>query len=108
MQHVEAARPHEARQHVAERVVADMADMDAPGRVGEHLQHVIFRPRVVVFRGKNRLFVPLALPARLGFACVVAFGGHEIAGLFGGFAAGSGDGGLGHKSGFGVNAPHRR
>ena len=56
--------------------------MDAPGRVGEHLQHVVFRPRIVVFGGENRLFVPLALPARLGFTGVVAFGGHGIAGLF--------------------------
>jgi hypothetical protein len=47
--------------------------------------------------------VPLALPARLGFACVVAFGGHEIAGLFGPKGPCSGDGGLGHKSGCGVN-----
>ncbi len=82
VQHVEALGAHEARQHVAERVVADMPDMDAPGRVGEHLQHVIFRPRIVVFGGEDRLFVPLALPARLGFAGVVAFGGHGIAGLF--------------------------
>ena len=82
MQHVKALGAHVARQHVAERIVADMADMDAPGRVGEHLQHVIFRPRIVVFGGEDRLLVPLALPARLGFAGVVAFGGHGIAGLF--------------------------
>jgi hypothetical protein len=56
-----------------------MPDMDAPGRIGEHLEHVIFRPRIVVFSGEDRLFIPLALPARFGFAGVVALGGHEIA-----------------------------
>src|SRR5258708_12627158 len=62
-----------------------MADMNAPGRIGEHLQHVIFRPRVVITGGEDRLFVPPALPARLGFACVVAFGGHGILRTFRGF-----------------------
>jgi len=78
VQHVEPLGAHEARQHVAEGVIADMPDMDAPGRVGEHLQHVIFRPLVVVFGGEDRLFVPLALPARFGISGVVAFGGHGI------------------------------
>src|SRR5713226_4350439 len=96
--------PQVARQHVAERVIADMPDMDAPGRIGEHLEHVIFRPRVVIPRSEDRLFVPLALPARLGFACVVAFGGHGSAGLFVDLRAVQKDGGLGHKSGWGVNA----
>src|ERR1700761_7691803 len=82
MQHVVAARAHVARQHVAERVVADMADMDAPGRVGEHLEHVVFRPRVVVFGGEDRLLVPEGLPSRLGFTGVVTFASHGIAGIF--------------------------
>jgi hypothetical protein len=81
VQHVETLGSHEARQHVAQRVIADMPDMDPPGRVGEHLEHVIFRPRVVVLGGEDRLFVPLALPVRLGFAGVVAFGGHGIVGV---------------------------
>ncbi len=81
VQHVEALGAHEPRQHVAQRVVPDVPDMDPAGRIGEHLQHVIFRPRIVVFGGEDRLLVPLALPARLGFTCVVAFGGHEITGF---------------------------
>src|SRR5258705_7889213 len=80
-----------------------MPDMDAPGRVGEHLEHVVFRPRIIVFRGEDRLFVPLALPARLGITGVVAFGGHGIVSAFCGFGSGPEDGGLGHKSGCGVN-----
>src|SRR5882757_10034668 len=58
-----------------------MPDMDASRRIGEHLEHVIFRPRIIVFGGEDRLLVPLALPARLGFTGVITFGGHEIAGL---------------------------
>src|SRR3979490_3085522 len=81
-----------------------MPDMDAAGRIGEHLEHVIFRARIVVFGRKDRLFVPLALPARFGFACVVAFGGHEIAGYLG-ICSRLWEGGLGHKSAKGVNAP---
>src|SRR5688572_33357440 len=56
------------------------SDMDAPRRIGEHLEHVIFRPLIVVLGGKDRLFVPDGLPAGFGFTGVVAFGGHEIAG----------------------------
>ena len=81
MQHVEPLGAHEAGQHVAERVIADMADMDAPGGVGEHLQHIVFWPRIVVLGDEDRLFVPLALPARFGIAGVVAFGGHGIVGF---------------------------
>ena len=42
-----------ARHHVAHRVVAHVAHVDAPRRIGEHLQHVVFRPRVVVARGED-------------------------------------------------------
>src|SRR5262249_43286631 len=65
-----------------------------PGRVGEHLQHVVFRSRIVVFGGENRLFVPDGLPARLGITGVVTFGCHGIAWDSGGFAADFRDGGL--------------
>ena len=41
VQHVEAARPFEARHHIAHRIVAGMADVEAPRRIGEHLHHVV-------------------------------------------------------------------
>ena len=76
VQHREAARAFVARHHVAHRVVAHVPHMDAPRRVGEHLQHVVFRARVVVLRGEDGLIVPGLLPARLGVAGVVAVGFH--------------------------------
>ena len=76
VQHVEAARALVARHHVAHRVVAHMAHMDAPRGVREHLEHVILRPRIVVARGEYRPVGPDLLPLLLGFADVVAFGPH--------------------------------
>ena len=72
VQHGVAHRPFEARHHVAHGVVAHVAHVDAPRRVGEHLQHVVFRPRVVVLGGENAALGPDLLPAGLGLAGVVA------------------------------------
>ncbi len=74
MQHVEAHGALGARHHVAHRVVAHVPHVDAPRRIGEHLQHVVFRPRVVVSRGEDFARVPDFLPAGLGLAGVVAVG----------------------------------
>ncbi len=79
MQHVHAHRALVARHHVAHGVVAHVAHMDAPRRIGEHLQHVVFRPRVGVRRGEDSALVPDFLPARLGVAGVVAVDGHRFA-----------------------------
>ena len=77
MENVEAPRAPVTRHHVAHRVVAHMAHVDAPGRIGEHLEHVIFRTRVVV-RGLEDLRVrPGFPPFGFGFAHVVAFGPHR-------------------------------
>ncbi len=78
MQHVLALRALEARNHVAHRIVADMAHMDAPRRIGEHLEHVILLARIVVLGGEDRLVVPDALPARFGLAGVVTFVAHGV------------------------------
>ena len=72
----------EARHHVAHGVVAHVAHVDAPRRVGEHLEHVVFRPRVVVLGGENTAFVPDALPAGLGRAGVIALVFARIGGHF--------------------------
>ena len=48
MQDVVAARAPESGDDVAHRIVAHMAHMDAPRRIGKHLEHVIFGPRIVV------------------------------------------------------------
>jgi hypothetical protein len=54
VQHVEALGALVARDHVAHRIVADMAHMDAPRRIGEHLEHVVFRARIVVVATRPR------------------------------------------------------
>ena len=53
MQHVEAARPFVARHHVAHRIIAHMAHMDAPGGIGEHFEHIIFGARIIVAASSN-------------------------------------------------------
>ncbi len=76
MQHVEASGALVARHHVAHRVVAHVPHVDAPGRVGEHLQHVVFRARIGVGGGEDAALVPDFLPAGLRLAGVVTLGAH--------------------------------
>ncbi len=47
------ARPLVARHHVAQRVVAHMPHVDLAAGVGEHLQHVVFRPAVRAARPRR-------------------------------------------------------
>src|SRR3954467_5282466 len=71
MQHVEAARPLVARDHVADRVVAGMADMETSRGIREHLQHVIFGPARVFGRDEATALVPDRLPLGFGFLRIV-------------------------------------
>ena len=71
--------PHGAlhpRHHVAHGVVAHVAHMDAPGRIREHLEHVVFLADVVVLRGEDAALFPDFLPAGLRLGGVVALNGH--------------------------------
>ena len=56
VQHVEAAHPLGARHHVADDVVADVADVRVAGRVREHFEAVVLRAR--------RIDVDLERPGR--------------------------------------------
>ena len=67
MQHLKALHPLVAGQHVAHRVVAHVADMDAARRVGEHLQHIAARLGRRVIRPEAQTFVPNALPATVRY-----------------------------------------
>ena len=78
MEHVEPHGAFVARDHVAHGVVAHVPHMDAPRRIGEHLEHVVFLARVVVAGGEDVPLVPHLLPTRLCLAGVVAFGGHWL------------------------------
>ena len=71
MQHVEAARPLVAGDHVADRVVAGVADMEASRRVREHLQHVVFGTAGVLGRDEATALVPDRLPLSFGFLGIV-------------------------------------
>ena len=76
MENVEPARAPIARHHIAHGVVAHMAHVDAPRRIGEHLEHVIFRARIVVIGFEDLRVRPGLAPFGLGFAHVVSFGPH--------------------------------
>src|SRR4029077_18446221 len=73
---VEPARAPIARHHVAHGVVAHMAHVDAPRWIGEHLEHIVFRARIVVFRLEDLRIRPGFSPFGFGFAHVVSFGPH--------------------------------
>ena len=72
MEHVVAARPLVTRDHVADRVVADVAHVDTARWIGEHLEHVVFRARRILGHGEASGLVPGLLPLGLGFLDVVA------------------------------------
>ena len=80
MENVEPPGALVACDHVPHRVVADMAHMDAPGGVGEHLEDVVFRARIGGLGLEQAPFGPDGLPMRLDGARIVAFCGHDFAG----------------------------
>ncbi len=66
MQHFVALHLAEPGQHVAHGVIADMADVDAPAGIGEHLQHVALGLAAGGIRLETAGFIPGALPAPVG------------------------------------------
>ena len=86
MQHREALGALDPRHHVAHGVVAHVPHMDAPRRIGEHLQHVVFRPPAfalrLVRRGEDAALVPHFLPAGLRLGGVIALDCHWIRSRF--------------------------
>ena len=80
MQNIEAFGALVPCDHVAHRVIAHMPHVDAPGRVREHLEHIIFRARVVVAGRKAGALIPHLLPLRLSIACAVSVLSHGTVG----------------------------
>ncbi|MNR62969.1 hypothetical protein D3C85_1851300 [compost metagenome] len=76
MKHVEAPGALVAGDDVADRVVAHVAHVDAPGRIGEHLEHVIFFARIIVLGLEDLAVFPFLLPTRLGITRIISFGRH--------------------------------
>ena len=70
VQHFHTLHPAEAGQHVPHRIVADMPHVDAPGRIGEHLQHVGLGLVAVAVGAETLRLVPARLPAPVGFSRV--------------------------------------
>ena len=71
MQHIVAAHPHVARQHIADRVIPDVADVQGAAWIREHFQDVIFRFRGIVFGSIERRVLPLSRPFIFYFREVV-------------------------------------
>ncbi len=72
VQHVEALRALIARDDVAHRVVAHVADMQLARRVGEHLEDIVFRARAVDGDVERAAFLPDRLPLRFAFLEIIA------------------------------------
>ncbi len=72
VQHVMARRHLVARHHVAHRVVAHVADMDAARGVWKHFEHVVFGLRGIAPGLEGAGLVPGFLPFRLDHARIVA------------------------------------
>ena len=80
MEHVEALGAFGARHNIPHRVVAHMPHMDAARRVGEHLQHVVFRTRRRLVGHKELAVVPDLLPVLFAHRRVVALARHGLLG----------------------------
>ena len=73
VEHVEAAHPFVARDHVADGVVPHMAHVDPARRIGEHLEAVVLRLRSVLGHLEGLLLLPGPLPAFFNFLEIVPF-----------------------------------
>ncbi len=76
VQHIVAPGALVARDHIAHRVIARVADVNAPGRIGEHLEHIVFRPPVIIAGLEQLCLVPGFLPAGFCDTGIVTFGCH--------------------------------
>ena len=72
MQNREPLRRLVPRHHIAHRIVAHMAHVDAPRRIGEHLQHIVLGSRRVVPCGEHPGAGPGLLPLRFDYRRFIA------------------------------------
>src|SRR5579872_7609449 len=71
MQHVEAAGPLVARDHVALGVIAHVPHVDPARGVWEHLEDVVLWPRLIHPGAERLALLPGLLPLGLGLAEIV-------------------------------------
>ena len=72
MENIEPLRPPVAGDQIPYRVVAHMADMELAGRVGIHLEDVVFWPAGLGIDLEKPLLAPAALPFLFAFSKIVA------------------------------------
>ena len=82
MKHIQTLRPAKAGDQIAKRIVPHMAHMDAPRRIGEHLEHVIFRLVGIVVSYETLASFPPVLPFGLdgGGVVLIHYGHHKTRG----------------------------
>ena len=64
VQHIVSFHRAEARDHISDRIVADMPHVEFSRRIRKHLKHVILRFRIVLLRAAAVLCLPDFLPLR--------------------------------------------
>ena len=79
MKHIQTLRPAKAGDQIAKRIVPHMAHMDAPRRIGEHLEHVIFRLVGIVVSYETLASFPPILPFGFdgGRVVMIHYGHHK-------------------------------
>ena len=78
VQNVVASHPFVTRQRVADRVVADVADVQAAAWIGQHFKHIIFGARGIrIGLVKIGVVLPALMPLQLDLVMVVRDFGHS-------------------------------
>src|SRR4051794_5016857 len=66
MQDIEPSHTLVTGDDIGRGITFRMADMQSlAGRIGEHVQHIEFRPGAILVRPDRRVFLPVALPLGL-------------------------------------------
>ena len=71
MDDVKTLHPHVPGQRIADRVIAHVPHVDVPGRVRQHLEHVVLLPPGVHLRREELGLSPALLPLGLDFLWIV-------------------------------------
>ena len=72
--------PLVSRPAIRQDVAAPVTDMQAgSGWVGKHVEAVVLRPRIVIFRFVQAIGIPVLAPLRFDLSRVIAFFRHDLA-----------------------------
>ncbi len=73
MHHIIALGAHVAGDHVAHRIIAHVADMDASRRIWEHFKNIVFRTRFVLLGAVDVSVFPNRAPVLFALCCIISF-----------------------------------